>query len=301
MKEIFERFDIYMKHRGLNDNQVTNQCGLSVGVIGKARRGRNDLGRESIKKILNIYKDINRIWLLTGEGTMLNEHSDNECCTEACERIDNILNYFNINAKLFSEQLGYDRPQIIYDIRNGKTKRISFDLANKISSVFPEINRVWLLTGEGQMLNEQSDSSDDEDLRPRINMDGSEGIPFYDVDFTMGFDILFNDQTAAPDYYVSLRPYNNCTCWISAHGDSMYPTIISGDMLALQKIEDLSCIIGGEIYAIVTRSGLRTIKRAYDGGETVRLVPDNKSYDEQLIPKEQIVAIYIVRGNIRHY
>ena len=71
MKERMERFDKYMKYKGLNDNQVTNKCGLSKGLIGQARTGKSDLGIKAIDKILIIYQDLNRVWLLTGEGEMI--------------------------------------------------------------------------------------------------------------------------------------------------------------------------------------------------------------------------------------
>ena len=70
----------------------------------------------------------------------------------AQEKIEQLLIYLNINAKVFSEELGYMRPQIIYDIQKGKTKRISEELANKIVSVFPDVSKSWLLAGEGEML-----------------------------------------------------------------------------------------------------------------------------------------------------
>ena len=43
MKERIERFSRYMEYKGLNDNQVTIQCGLGVGVIGGAKKGKSDL------------------------------------------------------------------------------------------------------------------------------------------------------------------------------------------------------------------------------------------------------------------
>lgn len=66
-----ERFDKYMKAKGLNDNKVTVQLGLSVGTLGKSRKEGRDLSGKVIELILNFYKDLNRVWLLTGEGEML--------------------------------------------------------------------------------------------------------------------------------------------------------------------------------------------------------------------------------------
>lgn len=66
-----ERFDNYMSTKGLNDNIVTNNLGLSIGTIGKSRKEGRDLSDRVIELILNFYTDLNRVWLLTGEGEML--------------------------------------------------------------------------------------------------------------------------------------------------------------------------------------------------------------------------------------
>jgi hypothetical protein len=68
---IIDRFDKYMNFKGLNDNQVTVNCLLSVGLLGNARRGKSDLGKKAIDKILNFYQDLNQVWLMTGEGEMI--------------------------------------------------------------------------------------------------------------------------------------------------------------------------------------------------------------------------------------
>lgn len=77
MKKI-ERFDKYMEIKHLNDNKVTKQIGLSVGTLGKSRQPNRDLSIKTIEKILNFYTDLNRDWLLTGEGEMLKEASSSD-------------------------------------------------------------------------------------------------------------------------------------------------------------------------------------------------------------------------------
>lgn len=70
-----DRFDNYLLFKGLNDNIVTNDLQLSVGTIGKSRKIGRDLSDRVVERILNFYTDLNRIWLLTGEGDMLNSNS----------------------------------------------------------------------------------------------------------------------------------------------------------------------------------------------------------------------------------
>ena len=73
--------------------------------------------------------------------------------TSPQERIDAIVRYGGFkNIKAFVSALDLKGPQIIYDIQSGKTKNISDNLAERILLVFPEINRAWLLSGDGDML-----------------------------------------------------------------------------------------------------------------------------------------------------
>ena len=72
MERVIDRLDKWMDYAGKNDNRVTVECGLAVGLLNKARRGKSDVGKKAIEKILNKYQDINAIWLLTGESDMLN-------------------------------------------------------------------------------------------------------------------------------------------------------------------------------------------------------------------------------------
>lgn len=77
MERKIERFDKYMKYKGLNDNKVTNSLGLSIGTLGKSRKENRDLSDRSVENILKFYTDLNRTWLLTGEGEMLVDENTN--------------------------------------------------------------------------------------------------------------------------------------------------------------------------------------------------------------------------------
>lgn len=72
MEEKIYRLSKYMENKGLSDYRVTKDCGLSIGLIGKARSGKTKLGLAAFEKILSNYPDLSRTWLFTGEGEMLN-------------------------------------------------------------------------------------------------------------------------------------------------------------------------------------------------------------------------------------
>jgi phage repressor protein C with HTH and peptisase S24 domain len=73
MGRIIDRLDKYMEYKGINANQITINCSLAVGLINQARKGRSDIGKKSIEKILNYYQDLNSVWLITGVGSMIKD------------------------------------------------------------------------------------------------------------------------------------------------------------------------------------------------------------------------------------
>ncbi len=56
-----------------------------------------------------------------------------------------------MTVNYFARYIGLTRGENLYRIKRGDNG-ISRDLADRIVSVFPEIDRVWLLTGVGRML-----------------------------------------------------------------------------------------------------------------------------------------------------
>lgn len=75
MERIIDRFDKYMKFKGLNDNKVTDQLSLSIGLLGKSRKNGRDASKKLIEKILEFYTDIEKVWLMTGVGEMIIKES----------------------------------------------------------------------------------------------------------------------------------------------------------------------------------------------------------------------------------
>lgn len=70
-----DRFDKYLEFKGITDYRATIDAGLSKGTIGKSREKGRDLSNKSVEKLVEVYSDLNKVWLLSGSGDMLNSSS----------------------------------------------------------------------------------------------------------------------------------------------------------------------------------------------------------------------------------
>lgn len=154
----------------------------------------------------------------------------------------------------------------------------------------------------GEMLNSNDDDEDDtEEVKAEISY--TEGVPYYDDDFLLGFDEIYPSGYERPEYLIKMPGYERATLWCNASGSSMEPEISSGDIIALQRIEDPSFLPFGDVYGIITTNGLRTIKRLGKGHAKgyFRLIPTNKNYDEQEIRASEIAMVYRVMGAMKRF
>lgn len=183
-----------------------------------------------------------------------------------------------------------------------------------ISQIVSKLNLVpsWVINGYGEkyidksfnpqnIRNEYKNSKNK--ITPSINKKFN-GSPYYNVDFIGGFDLVMNDQTINPDYYINYPPYNKeGVVWCNLTGRSMEPEISNGDIIALKPMTSpIQYLPTGEIYAIITED-YRTVKRIKmsDREGFVRLIPSNKEFQEQEIPISMITRVYAVLGSIRKF
>lgn len=214
---------------------------------------------------------------------------------------DRILQYSadkGLSIQTLEKELGLGRNYF----RN--TSKVSADVVTKFILRFSEISPEWLLTGGGSMQKTVESESANSTEVVKVT-DKPKGAPYYNVDFIGGFDLVFNDQTVNPEYYIDCKPYNReGVLWCNITGHSMEPEIHHGDMIALREIKDWKdFIVYGEIYAIVTKNDLRTVKTIRRGSSEDKylLVPVNTDYDEQEIKKEDVSRMFEVLGSIKRF
>ncbi|WP_305239803.1 LexA family transcriptional regulator [uncultured Muribaculum sp.] len=170
-----------------------------------------------------------------------------------------------------------------------------YDVLRKIVEMSTaSINETWLLTGEGEMYSKEN---------PVPQISYTDGAPYYDESFELGFDELMAPSYENPEYLIRMPGYEKATLWCNASGHSMEPEINNGDIVALRRIDDFSFLPFGDIYGIITTNGLRTIKRLGKSATPgcYRLIPTNPEYDEQDIPLEKILIVYRVMGAMKSF
>ena len=159
----------------------------------------------------------------------------------------------------YSKQDVLDRLKVVYNIQKdtelatllGISKstlsnwmsRDSIDY-DKVFSKCEHINIDWLLTGRGSMLKSEGvalmgeQEVKKEEVLPEVNYE-YKGAPYYNVDFIGGFDLVLNDQTRNPDYYINFAPYNkDGVLWCNITGHSMEPELNNGDFIAMKEMHD---------------------------------------------------------------
>lgn len=68
---ILERLKTYIDYKKISVSAFEKSIGMSNASFGKSLKTGGAIGTDKLENILNLYKDINPSWLLTGIGQMI--------------------------------------------------------------------------------------------------------------------------------------------------------------------------------------------------------------------------------------
>lgn len=242
------------------------------------------------------------------------------------ERIKEFIDYKGISVAAFERSIGMSNASFGKSLKNKGA--IGTDKLENILSKYSDISPLWLLTGEGEML-QTSTSSAHETLCPdekerktekngekqrrseknsvcssRIQKlpEGSiEGIPLIPASAMAG---AFTSDVSIMEYeceHYIIPDFKGADFLIRVKGDSMQPTYYSGDLVACQKIPMNDIFFQwNKTYVLDTNQG-PIIKRVLPGKDDdhICIVSDNEKYPPFELEKSYLHAIALVRGIIR--
>ena len=250
---------------------------------------------------LKLY-NINPTWFIDGIGeTFIDPLKKNvffDTQDEIAERLNLVRRHLRINTwNAMSEEFGISNSTL-HMYKNGRVK-MSDEFINKLSD--KGINREWLETGKGHMIDGEDNDLSHADNS--ITVKSSKLIPYFPADVTASIVQSFDDLLMTPSYYVQCSFLNDCDACFPVFGDSMYPKFCSGDIIGVRK-HDSGFILWGETYLVVTNSdggNLRTLKVIYqhtDPKNAILRASNPNFAGDTIIPIDSIVSLHIVRGKL---
>lgn len=222
------------------------------------------------------------------------------------KNIIQFIDYKGINASTFYKETGITRGIL------GQNNGMNEANTSRFLAKYPEVDANWLFTGQGEMLKKEiltikEPSNEYQSFTSRTDrVEDSQMIPLYDLDAIAGIIPVINDinkQEPVDHIYIPNAP--KCDGAMYATGDSMYPLLKSGDILAFKIITDLiNDVFFGEMYILfieVAGDLFRTVKFVHKGDDKdcFKLVSQNKHHQDKDIHISKIKAMAQVKASIR--
>lgn len=198
------------------------------------------------------------------------------------QRLEQVIKWTGLSTNKFAHTVGLKRSENLYQIKRGSFG-VSKELSSLITKKYPQINRSWLLTGDGQMMAGVS----------AAGIDPDNVIPFYNIDATQLGTI--DPEKHKPMYNISVPVAADFAA--QCVGNSMAPDIPNGATVVLKRT-DLENFLPGSAYLVVTKD-FATIKIARSvAGDSSKLLlqPRNTAdFDEIVVERSKVRKLYAVR------
>jgi phage repressor protein C with HTH and peptisase S24 domain len=203
------------------------------------------------------------------------------------------------SSRQFALSLEY-QPQSLNDILKGK-RDVTIELLRKASEQYG-INPDYVLLGKGEKL-----QSDADNMVIVTDKDNNERIVYVPVAAQAGYGNNLTEQTffeelptfSLPDYRYQQGTHR---CF-DVTGDSMEPTLFSGDKVVCSFIDPLDwnhAIKDHFVYVIITRGDV-VVKRVVNKlkeSQCLELFSDNDYYDPYILEGGDIVELWYVETKI---
>ena len=236
-------------------------------------------------------------------------------------RIHTLIEYKGMSIRAFESQAGITQGVLSNAIK--KDSDIGSNNLSKIINTYDEFNAHWLLTGEGEMLKDDSQPSDARPVAsPATTVNKTDYNFDYELPSTEEFDYINNDNNGkvpivselnfaisdpedpskikADDYYY-VKEFRNADFMLRISGDYMAPKYRSGDLIACRHDRYNTFYQWGRIYALLTCSLGLIVGRVYEHRQNtifITVKPENPAYPEWEIPIDEVAKAALVVGSI---
>ena len=199
------------------------------------------------------------------------------------ERLQHFLKNERIPASEFSRKMGLS-PAYLASMR----KSMPEEKVERLIQLYPQLNRDWLLYGEGSMYRDLGDSSIDP-YKLHQHM-----VPLIPTQARAGSFDMYAKGITADECKKIYSPNIDAKLAIRVMGDSMEPVIHDGTLLFLERINEKAFIPWGSPLVLDTENGslVKMLYPSEKGENYLEARSYNKEYPPFLVPTESIFGIY---------
>lgn len=132
---------------------LAEKIGYTESSISQILNQKVPLSTKFINKLSNFNPQINKEWILTGEGEMLvSSIIDNVNMEQTVkERLISFIKSKNKTIASFEREIGVSSGYI-----KNISRSIQPDILENIANIYPDLNIEWLMVGRGSMLKEET-------------------------------------------------------------------------------------------------------------------------------------------------
>lgn len=204
-------------------------------------------------------------------------------------RLIQFLRFKGMSHSELSRRLGVS-PTYVGAMR----KSLPEDKVKRLCEIFPDLNRDWLIYGEGDMLKNEEDGKLESDRRGYL-------VPLLPVEAFAGSLQMWSQSVSLADCEKIVSPVPGADFAIRISGDSMEPDFVNGSVILIKKINDRAFIPWGNPMVIDTENGV-LIKALYPSDKSEDYVEArsyNVKYPPIKLPTSSIYGLYRVMTVIR--
>lgn len=193
-------------------------------------------------------------------------------------------------------------------LSNAKSGRnaIQIDVVEYLCSSNDRINSDYILTGRGAPLRENIETTQVYHPKYTEKLESDGAITLYDVEAAANLKTLFDNKDQNILGQISIPNIPKCDGAVYVKGDSMYPLLKSGDIVAYKVIPvDMRHIFFGEMYLVsIDLDGdeyltVKYVQHSEKGEDWIKLVSYNQNHQPKDFPLSSVRAMALVKLSIR--
>lgn len=188
---------------------------------------------------------------------------------------------------------------------------ISEDNLSRFLEYYGDVSPEWIVTGQGDMLR-PIERAKSEDITPIYKPKDPERVeelqyvPYLSFEATAG---MLEQLDTSPEYEIGriVVPHMPvCDGAVAITGDSMYPLLKSGDIVAFKVIHDIHNIHYGDMYLVaVDEDGdsyvaVKWVNKHPDDPSRAILVSLNEHYPPREVRLEHVRRLALIKFSIRY-